>query len=147
MHCCRMHTACQGPHQQSHLSAIIPEHSCAFDRILWCCSYDICSEMTFTVLLCCRLTGLHEHYQDSKIQGCHACWCHLHKFSTALHATWQTWSHLAEFVQRACSHRDDHFVKCQGLPLLWACSSKAEVSELHIPTTRPAGGRAAYSHN
>ncbi|KAA6424932.1 MAG: hypothetical protein FRX49_05106 [Trebouxia sp. A1-2] len=33
-------------------------------------------------------------------------------------------------------NRDEHSVKSQGSPLLWACSSRAEKSELHIPTSQ-----------
>lgn len=116
-------------HATSHIPSGNPKHSCAFDRVLWCRFYDVCSEIACAVLLCCRLMGSHD--STSKIKGCHSCYCHLHNTEQRYMQHDRPQADLT-FPKLSREHRHKHFIS----PLLWACSSRAEVSELHIPMTR-----------
>ncbi len=98
--------------EQCYLTGLYSAHQ------LHCC----CMQVAFQ--------GLHQQSHLSTANPEHSSCC----IPSEQHYMQHDRCHHAEIVQRACSHTDDHCVKCQGPPLLWACSSRAEVSELRIPT-------------
>ncbi len=88
-------------------------------------------ENIFTFMMCCRFMGIALGQQYKMLP------CMLVSFASTLssaagHMTDR--SQLAEIVQRACSHRDDHCVKCH-----WPRTSTAVDLQRILRRARLAG--------